>query len=407
MLFLIVLIHTYQSHSVSSMSSINTPTSPAISTPGPFITLHTDVGFSNLPNWYLQRVRKQGTFLNLLLVGAPGKGKSTLVNTIFAHTVLPSSRPRYPSKTGGMEFAKYRAEVQEAGVKVDLEVVEVLGFGEIGQSKDRQAIIEYVEQRHREHFKAREERGVRPIRAKNHLFHAALVFLSVTNHGINRSELQLIKELQRRVAVIPIISKADMLLPVEFEGLKVQVRDALKREDIIEFPSIVEIGDEEWVLREALEIKARFPLFTTAGHNSTEGEEVGKGVRSRSYPWGSVNLERDDWNDLLYAQKLLVRSFFEFLRVHAERQIHEAFRSELIAKNQQAAVQSVEDGILISPKSDTLLSLNQLNTPPDSIASPSSGLEDLRKAKKKGKSKSSKVHSQEEIVFEVPVVLEN
>ena len=115
-------------------------------------------------------------------------------------------------------------------MKVDLEVVEVLGFGEIGQSKDRQAILDYVEQRHQEQFKAQEERGVRPIRKKSHLFHAALVFLSVTNHGINRSELQLMKELQSRVAVIPIVSKTDMLLPVEYEGLKVQVRDALKRE---------------------------------------------------------------------------------------------------------------------------------------------------------------------------------
>ena len=328
------------------------------------------------------------------------------MNTIFAHNVLPASRPRHPGKEGGLEFAEYRAEVQEAGVKVDLEVVEVLGFGEIGQSKDRQAILDYVEQRHKQQFKAQEERGVRPIRAKSHLFHAALVFLSVTNHGINRSELQLMKELQSRVAVIPIVSKTDMLLPVEYEGLKVQVRDALKREGIIEFPSIVEAGDEEWVLREALEIKARFPLFTTAGHNSVQGEDISKPVRSRSYPWGSVSLERDDWNDLHYAQKLLVRSFFEFLRVHTEKQIYETFRSELIAKSKQEAVQSVEGGTLLSPKSDTTLPMNQLNTPPDSIASPSSGLEDIKKIKKKSKSK-SKIHSQEEIVFEVPVVLEN
>ena len=272
-------------------------------------------------------------------------------------------------------------------MKVDLEVVEVLGFGEIGQSKDRQAILEYVEQRHREQFKAQGERGVRPIKAKSHLFHAALVFLSVTNHSINRSELQLMKELQKRVAVIPIISKADTLLPVEYEGLKVQVRDALKRDGIIEFPSMVEAGDEEWVLREALEIKARFPLFTTAGHNSVQGEDISKPVRTRTYPWGSVSLERDDWNDLFYAQKLLVRSFFEFLRVHAEKQIYEAFRSELIAKNQQAAVQSVEDGTLLSPKSDTTVPMNQLNTPPESIASPSAGLDDIKKTKKKGKSK--------------------
>lgn len=291
----------------------------------------------------------------------------------------------------------------------------MLGFGEIGQSKDRAAIVEYVEQRHRRQFEKEQAREARKSKEPSRLFHAALVFLSATNHGINHSELELIKELQKRISVIPIVSKADTLMPYEYEALKVQIRDVLKREGVIDFPPVVDANDEEWVLREAQEIRARFPLFTTAGYTHIRDDEAGKQVRLREYPWGSVNLERDDWNDLFYAQKLIVRSFFEFLRVHTEQALYEQFRSELIARSQPTELP-------LSPKSDTTIPIakiainnnSTLSTPTESEqasaadgSNPNDADLDGKKKGKKGKKSSSKrlANAQsDEIVFELPVV---
>lgn len=349
--------------------------------------------------------------------GAPGKGKSTLLNSLFNHPVLPPNRSRYSQQQQKIEFAEHRSEVVEAGVRVGVEVVEVLGFGEIGQSKDRAAIIEHVEQRHRRQFEREQAREVRKRGEPSRLFHAALVFLSATNHGINHSELELIKELQKRTSVIPIVSKADTLMPHEYEALKVQIRDVLKREGVVDFPPVVDINDEEWVLREAQEIRARFPLFTTAGYTHIKDDEAGKPVRLREYPWGTVNLERDDWNDLFYAQRLIVRSFFEFLRVHTEQVIYEQFRSELIVRSQQTELP-------LSPKSDTTIPIAKITTANNSTLSTPTESEqagaaeggnrsdadlDAKKKGKKGKKSSSSskrlANAQgDEIVFELPVV---
>lgn len=111
-------------------------TSPSTSS---LVYLHTDVGFSNLPNWILQNTRNQGTNLNLLVIGAPGKGKSTLLNMLFDAQVLAPTRQRHPAKELGekaIEFVEYENVVTEAGVQVQVNIVEVIGFGELGQSKE-------------------------------------------------------------------------------------------------------------------------------------------------------------------------------------------------------------------------------------------------------------------------------
>lgn len=54
--------------SPSSVNKSSSVSSPAMS-PSQLVYLHSDVGFGNLPNWHLQRVRKEGTQFNLLVIG--------------------------------------------------------------------------------------------------------------------------------------------------------------------------------------------------------------------------------------------------------------------------------------------------------------------------------------------------
>lgn len=148
---------------------------PLSTKPSSVVFLQNDVGFSNLANWHLQQARR-GIYsnrqqpksptgdgvsnsagsattsifepqFNLLVVGAPGRGKATLLNTLFDSPVLPFNRPRYPTKISNdgsngqnflikdnlVEFIEYQSKVEEAGVQLELNIVEVLGYGELGQ----------------------------------------------------------------------------------------------------------------------------------------------------------------------------------------------------------------------------------------------------------------------------------
>lgn len=142
------------------------------------------------------------------------------------------------------------------------------------------------------------------------------------------------------VNVIPLITKADSFLPVEFDRLKVKLRELFKRHAIADFPGgpeLVEPADENWLLRDAQEIKARFPLFTACSH--TQVVEIKSPnpstippypCRIRRYPWGDVNLEHEEWNDLFYLSRLLIRSFQQLLVVHTQYVLYESFRTQRI-----------------------------------------------------------------------------
>lgn len=281
----------------------------------------------------------------------------------------------------------------------------------------RGLIIEHVEGRLREHLLKELSPRFRPQNETSRLFHVALVFLGISNAGqdVNHNEVMLLKELSKYVNVVPIVSKADMLLPTEYERLKLQVRDTLKREGIYDFPPIVDLTDDEWVLREAQEVRSRFPLFTVSGHNvvafassapSAQGNNqfaslglletgaasgsAGSPARLREYPWGTINLERDDWNDFHSLQKLVLRSFFEFLRVHTDRVLYSNYRGEqLQAVRVKRALASGQDPLQLLKTPTTAKTLspssktqgNTLPTPTDSETSLQGGRDSASNAK--------------------------
>ena len=215
-----------------------------------------------------------------------------------------------------------------------LRVTEVLGFGELGMSKDRSTIVKHVEARLAEHFEL--EQSLHPRKQKDdRLYHVALLFLSSNGHtGFAQQELQLAKELQSLIHVVPIVPKADTFLPHEFSAMKEQIRELFVREGIQDFPAIIDLQDDEHILKDAQEIRSRFPLFTVAGKNETGKDEQSQLIRLRSYEWGSINLDSDDYNDMFGLRKLIVRSFLAFLRHATVAKIYEEYRREVLRKGQ-------------------------------------------------------------------------
>ena len=303
------------------------------------------------------------------------------MNGLFGKNILAADRPRYPTKINQIEFREYQMEVEEGGVKLRLRVTEVLGFGEIGQTKNSREIKEHVQRRLKERLIQEQSPKQRSIGFEEHqgttsgLFHAALVLVGTNRHtGVAHAELELMRELKQLVHVIPILSKADTLLPGEYEAMKAKIQECLTGIGL-DFPAMLSPADEPEILRQAQEIRTRFPLFVSCAPTYIQNEgEVTRQARHRLYPWGSCCLESEEWNDFGHLQRLLVRTFLAFLKISTEDNIYEAYRrGELSAKT----VPVVNEIILTPPSISSALSVDE------SVTS-------LKQEKKQKKSPSSK-----------------
>lgn len=314
------------------------------------------VGFANFPNQVYRKAIKKGFEFTLMVVGEcllhrnsrsimrvyftivfvtgeSGLGKSTLMNSLFlsdvysADHVGPSHRIK---KTVQVETSK--CLLKENGVDLVLTVVDTPGFGDaVDNSNCWQPIINYIESRYRSAF----ENGVRysssvlfwsenifVCRYEEYLnaesrvnrkpisdtrVHCCLYFIAPSGHGLKPLDVEFMQRLHDKVNIIPVIAKADTMVPEETAYFKKQVsrgRVAVKsrvfRKTWLFFFFRVQIMNEitqhkikiydfpDFINEEGLKVhknlRDRVP-FAVVGSN-TVIEVDGKKVRGRKYPWG-------------------------------------------------------------------------------------------------------------------------
>ena len=323
-----------------------------------------EVGFGSLSNHFLQRSRREGADFNLLVIGQAGCGKSTLLSNLYNQEVLPADRRRYTRVPDSVEFIDHESVVNEAGVGLRLKVTEVLGFGELSFSssartqKDKiQKILKNVEEKHRQYFDSenyakRAQKG-QSSHSKDHLYHAAILFIQPQrNLQVSPYDIALLQALQSRVNVIPVIAKADCYIGEELNRIKSTLKKGFNDSKILLFPNITDVSDDDWVIKEAVDVRSHCPFVTIAA-------SFDNGARVRQYPWGSVSIEAPVprskpisansshsltltstqrlfeqteccGNDLFPMQKMLIRSHFEFLKRHTIEKLYENYRTEIV-----------------------------------------------------------------------------
>lgn len=340
-----------------------------------------EVGFGSLSNHFLQRSRKDGSDFNLLVVGPAGCGKSTLLSNLYHQDILPADRRRNARIADAVEFIEHESEIVEAGVALRLKVTEVLGYGELSFGKTRQnalkiqKILKHVDEKHKEHFErenyAQSMKKSSAATNRDQLYHAAIVFVQPQrNLNINVTDIDLLKALQGRVNVIPVIGKADTYINEELTRIKANLKKSLHEAKILLFPNITDHTDDDWVIKEAVDVRSHCPFTTIAARPS----EAHNGARFRQYPWGLISVDSPlsrtaklgnaasianassqslslantavarinehtgncCGNDLIQIQKMLIRSHFEFLKSHTVEKLYENFRTEIIGRIQTA-----------------------------------------------------------------------
>ncbi|CAG0920199.1 unnamed protein product [Notodromas monacha] len=284
------------------------------------------VGFANLPDQVYRKAVKRGFEFTLMVVGASGLGKSTLINSMFLADVYSKDHPG-PSqrikKTVQVETTKVL--LKEKGVNLTLTVVDTPGFGDAVDNSDCwQPIIDYIDARYEE-FLVNESRVDRKCVPDSRV-HCCLYFVA-PGHGLKPLDIEFMKRLHEKVNVIPVVGKADTMTPEECDEFKAQVLTEIRQHKIkiYDFPD----SDDEEESKIQRPLKDRVP-FAIVGSN-TVLEVDGKKVRGRRYPWGTVDVENLEHCDFVALRKMVVRSHMMDLREVTNNVHYENYRCRKLA----------------------------------------------------------------------------
>jgi len=209
----------------------------------------TYIGFSCIADQYQRKTVKKGFEFTLMVVGESGLGKSTLVNSLFL-TDLYRNRTLYPaqdrlSKT--TEIEKTTLDIEEAGVKLRLTIVDTPGYGDGLEGADSwQACVKYVDDQFAQYFEG--ESGVNRRNLVDCRVHCCLYFISPYGHGLKPLDLEFLKRLQYKVNLIPVLAKADCLTKSEVVKRKERILRELSEHEIeiYQFPDCDSDEDDEF-----------------------------------------------------------------------------------------------------------------------------------------------------------------
>ncbi|XP_077807022.1 septin-5 isoform X3 [Macaca mulatta] len=323
------------------------------------------VGFATLPNQVHRKSVKKGFDFTLMVAGESGLGKSTLVHSLFLTDLykdrkLLSAEERI-SQT--VEILKHTVDIEEKGVKLKLTIVDTPGFGDaVNNTECWKPITDYVDQQFEQYF--RDESGLNRKNIQDNRVHCCLYFISPFGHGLRPVDVGFMKALHEKVNIVPLIAKADCLVPSEIRKLKERIREEIDKFGIhvYQFPECDSDEDEDFKQQDR-ELKVNmqtagagrwspspsFPQesapFAVIGSN-TVVEAKGQRVRGRLYPWGIVEVENQAHCDFVKLRNMLIRTHMHDLKDVTCDVHYENYRAHCI---QQMTSKLTQDSRMESP----------------------------------------------------------
>ncbi|XP_074605202.1 septin-7-like [Brevipalpus obovatus] len=287
---------------------------------------NVNVGFSDLPNRIHRKTIKKGSEFTLMVVGESEIGKSTLINSMFLTDIYSDEYPG-PSKraTKTVDVHSTKVTLKEKNVNLSLTIVDTPGFGDsLDNSNCWQKINEYIESRYEEYMNA--ETKLHRTQLQDNRVHCCLYFL-LPRVTLREIDIEVMKNLQDKVNIIPIIAKADTLTPEECQKMKKNIMNEIHKHQIriYEFPDC----DEEDDVKLLKNLKSRIP-FAVCGSNYV-ADINGERKRVRKFPWGSVEIENLEHCDFIALRLMLIKYFMLDL-VDTTKNVHyENYRCRKLA----------------------------------------------------------------------------
>lgn len=287
------------------------------------------VGFANLPNqWHRKSVRKGFNF-NVMVVGESGLGKSTLVNTLFNTSLYPPRERKGPShdiipKT--VQIQAISADIEEAGVRLRLTVVDTPGFGDfVNNDESWRPIIDDIERRYDAYLDA--ENKVNRMNIVDNRIHACVFFIQPTGHSLKPLDIEVMRRLHTKVNLIPVIAKSDTLTDEEIISFKARILADIKHHGIQIFEGPRYELDDEETIAENNEIMSKVPFAVVGATNEIKTAD-GRTVRGRQFPWGTIEVDNEEHCDFVKLRQMLIRTHMEELKENTNNTLYENYRTD-------------------------------------------------------------------------------
>lgn len=286
------------------------------------------VGFANLPNQVHRKSVRKGFHFTVMVVGESGLGKSTLINTLFNTTLYPPKE--YPGphaeRPRTIAIQSISADIEEAGVRLKLKVVDTPGYGDfVNNSESWKPILENIEAR----FDGYLEQENRVNRAKivDNRIHACIYFIEPTGHSLKLVDVEFMKCLHTKVNLIPVIAKADTMTDDEITAFKQRILADIAFHNIRIYEARRYEKEDEETIAENEEIMRKIP-FAIVGSDSEVQTPDGRQCRGRQYPWGIIEVDNEEHCDFVKLRQMLIRTHMEELKDHTANVLYENYRTE-------------------------------------------------------------------------------
>jgi cell division control protein 11 len=272
---------------------------------------------------------------SFMICGAQGTGRTTFINSICEESLLKSETydPRTAHIERAVQIRSTTSELEEPdGSRIAITVVDTPGFGDnVDNTSCCARVIAYLESKYDEVL-AEESRIRRNPRFRDNRIHACLYFIEWTGHGLRELDMTMMQKLSRRANVIPVISKADALTPVERSTAKKAIMDDIEHYGIpvFKFDSDPdEVDEESQSHNDALRAMLPFAIATSTEKINKNGH-ISLG---RVYPWGVVDVEDPRHSDYVALREALLGTHLNDLKDLTHDYYYEAYRTQKLSES--------------------------------------------------------------------------
>ncbi|XP_033117234.1 neuronal-specific septin-3-like [Anneissia japonica] len=285
------------------------------------------VGIDTIQEQIRRKALKRGFEFNIMMVGASGLGKSTLVNTLFKAKIarrscLPESN-KEPIIPKTVEVKAISHVIEEKGVRLKLTVTDTPGFGDhINNENCWLPIIEYINDQY-EKYLSEEINTSRKKHIPDTRVHCCLYFIAPTGHSLKPLDVEFMKRLDKIVNIVPVIAKSDTLTVEEREAFKKRIRDELSSQEVSTYPmKDLDVDAEDSAINAALREKMPFAVVGSDKAHKVEGKDV----LGRKTNWGLIEVENRNHCEFADLRDMLVRTHLQDLKEVTHSIHYENFR---------------------------------------------------------------------------------
>lgn len=258
----------------------------------------------SLPAQLVRKSAKRGFTFNIMSVGPPNLGQSSILSALFgknleigrenvSHNISDSSNP--PVTIESKTF-----EIDEKKVRLKLTLVESKNYGMALSLQDsHSSLVNYIDEQFADYNKREYSFDRRNIKDK--MVHCLFFFISPIGHGLSKLDLDFLKAVHDRVNIIPIIAKAEALTITERELFKGRIKENLKKNHIkvYQMPD-ADPDDADDLKRTIKEIQEAMPFAVCTINWRPDGT-----IADTSLGWGTIDPFDRNHSDFLMLKTML------------------------------------------------------------------------------------------------------